>query len=80
MLRTINKIFVLNIRMDTDTIINKLSELDLPYERTAKSKAPSFTKNFLQEHPHPIVNKIAKAREINKAHTTFIDTIIKYLN
>ena len=32
MLRTINKIFVLNIRMDIDTITNKLSELDLPYE------------------------------------------------
>jgi len=53
-------------------------KLDLPYERTEKTKAPSFTKNFLQEHKHPIVKKIAKAREINKAHTTFIDTIIEY--
>jgi DNA polymerase I-like protein with 3'-5' exonuclease and polymerase domains len=40
--------------------------------------APSFTKNFLQEHKHPIVQMIAKAREINKAHTTFIDTILKF--
>jgi DNA polymerase I-like protein with 3'-5' exonuclease and polymerase domains len=32
----------------------------------------------LQEHKHPLVQSIAKAREINKAHTTFIDTIIKY--
>ena len=53
-------------------------KLGLPYARTAASKAPSFTKNFLQEHKNPIVNKISKAREINKAHTTFIDTIIKY--
>ena len=60
------------------SIATVFDKLDLPYERTAKSKAPSFTKNFLQEHKHPIVNKIAKAREINKAHTTFIDTIIKY--
>jgi len=60
------------------SIAKVFDKLDLPYERTAKSKAPSFTKNFLQEHKHPIVNKIAKAREINKAHTTFIDTIIKY--
>ena len=29
-------------------------------------------------HPHPVVKKIAQAREINKAHTTFIDTIIKH--
>ena len=60
------------------SIATVFDKLDLPYERTAKSKAPSFTKNFLQEHDNPIVNKIAKAREINKAHTTFIDTIIKY--
>ena len=53
-------------------------KLSLPYSRTAKSQAPSFTKNFLQEHPHPVVQKIAKAREINKAHTTFIDTILKH--
>jgi DNA polymerase I-like protein with 3'-5' exonuclease and polymerase domains len=57
------------------TIFDKLG---LPYERTEKSLAPSFTKNFLQEHKHPIVQMIAKAREINKAHTTFIDTILKF--
>ena len=55
-------------------------KLVLPYERTEKSKAPSFTKNFLQEHNNPLVQKIAKAREINKAHTTFIDTIIRHEN
>ena len=53
-------------------------KLSLPYNRTAKTQAPSFTKNFLQVHKHPLVQCIAKAREINKAHTTFIDTIIKY--
>ena len=47
-------------------------------ERTVKTQAPSFTKNELQTHTHPLVNKIAKARELNKAHTTFIDTIIEY--
>ena len=52
--------------------------LKIPYERTLKTNAPSFTKNFLSSHSHPIVNKIAKAREINKAHTTFIDTIIRF--
>jgi len=57
------------------TIFDKLG---LHYERTEKSFAPSFTKNFLQEHKHPIVQMIAKAREINKAHTTFIDTILKF--
>ena len=60
------------------SIAKVFDKLGLSYERTAKSKAPSFTKNFLQEHSNPIVQRIAKAREINKAHTTFIDTIIKY--
>ncbi len=60
------------------SIATVFDKLKLPYERTKKTQAPSFTKNFLQEHPHPVVKQIAKAREINKAHTTFIDTIIKY--
>jgi len=60
------------------SIAKVFDKLKLPYERTLKTQAPSFTKNFLQEHPHPVVQQIAKAREINKAHTTFIDTIIKY--
>ena len=53
-------------------------KLHIPYNRTEKTNSPSFTKNFLQLHKHPLVKCIAKAREINKAHTTFIDTIIKY--
>ena len=50
----------------------------MPYDVTEKTSAPSFTKNFLQNHPHPVVQKIAQARETNKAHTTFIDTILKH--
>ena len=53
-------------------------KLSLPYERTAKTSSPSFTKNFLSNHPHPLVKLITQAREINKAHTTFIDTILKH--
>ena len=60
------------------SIATVFDKLGLPYDRTEKSSAPSFTKNFLQEHSNPIVQMIAKAREINKAHTTFIDTIIRY--
>ena len=60
------------------SIARVFEKLKLSFDKTEKTGAPSFTKNFLQEHKHPIVNKIAKAREINKAHTTFIDTIIKY--
>ena len=60
------------------SIAQVFEKLHLPFDRTEKTNSPSFTKNFLQNHPHPIVQKIARAREINKAHTTFIDTIIKH--
>ena len=60
------------------SIATVFDKLKLSYKRTEKTDVPSFTKNFLSDHENPIVNKIAKAREINKAHTTFIDTIIKY--
>ena len=60
------------------SIANVFDTLKIPYERTLKTSAPSFTKNFLQEHEHPVVRMIAQAREINKAHTTFIDSIIKH--
>jgi len=49
----------------------------LPYDRTEKG-APSFTKNFLATHPHELPKLINQAREINKANTTFIDTILKH--
>ena len=60
------------------SIAQVFEKLKLPFDRTEKTQAPSFTKNFLQNHPHPLVKKIARAREINKAHTTFIDTILKH--
>ena len=60
------------------SIAKVFDKLGLPYDRTVKTGAPSFTKNFLANHPNTIVQAIAKAREINKAHTTFIDTILKY--
>jgi DNA polymerase I-like protein with 3'-5' exonuclease and polymerase domains len=60
------------------SIAKVFDKLGLPYDRTVKTQAPSFTKNFLTNHPHNVVKCIAKAREINKAHTTFIDTILKH--
>ncbi len=60
------------------SIAQVFEKLHLPFDRTDKTNSPSFTKNFLQNHPHPLVKLIARAREINKAHTTFIDTILKH--
>jgi len=60
------------------SIAKVFQKLSLPYDSTEKTNSPSFTKNFLQNHAHPLVKRIARAREINKAHTTFIDTILKH--
>jgi len=60
------------------SIAKVFEKLQLPFDRTEKTNSPSFTKNFLSNHEHPLVKTIAEAREINKAHTTFIDTIIRY--
>jgi DNA polymerase I-like protein with 3'-5' exonuclease and polymerase domains len=60
------------------SIAKVFDKLSLKYDRTEKTNSPSFTKNFLSTHNNPVVQSIAKAREINKAHTTFIDTILKH--
>ena len=60
------------------SIAKVFDKLSLSYARTEKTQSPSFTKNFLSTHLHPMVKNIAKAREINKAHTTFIATILKH--
>jgi len=50
----------------------------LSYSRTEKSGSPMFTKQFLANQTHPIAQKIIKIREINKANTTFVDTILEH--
>ena len=78
-LKEIKKESGLDIQLMAARSIAKLfDKLGLEYSRTAKSDEPSFTKNFLVNHPHPLVQKIAHARKINKVSTTFIDSILKY--
>ena len=60
------------------SIAKVFDSLNLSYELTSKTKAPSFTKNFITNHSHPVVQLIAEARKINKVRTTFIDTIIEH--
>ena len=78
-LLSVKKATGIDIQIWAARSISKVFEkLNLPYDVTEKTKAPSFTKNFLQNHSHPVVQQIARAREINKSHTTFIDTILKH--
>ena len=60
------------------SIAKVFDSLNLSYDLTEKTKSPSFTKNFITNHSHPVVKLIAEARKINKVRTTFIDTIIEH--
>ncbi|HAI40561.1 MAG TPA: hypothetical protein DCM40_21900, partial [Maribacter sp.] len=51
---------------------------DIPYAKTETSEQPSITKAFLQTCPHEVATKILKLRELNKANSTFIDSILKH--
>jgi DNA polymerase I-like protein with 3'-5' exonuclease and polymerase domains len=51
--------------------------LSLEFPRT-EAGAPSFTKQFLQAHPHPVCQALVRLREFDKADSTFIDTILRH--
>ena len=49
---------------------------NLEYPRTEKTAAPSFTKEFLEAHPHEITDIILRIRKIDKTINTFIDGMV----
>ena len=53
-------------------------KLGIDYPKTPKSGEPSFTQGWLTNSPHDISKLIVQAREINKFHGTFINSILKY--
>ena len=61
------------------SIAKVFDHLKLEYPRTEKTKAPSFKKNFLKNHDDYTISLINSAREANKARTTFIETIYRYV-
>jgi len=78
-LHKIKKLTNIDVEIWAAASIAKVFEkLKLPFDKTEKTGAPSFTKNFLANHPNEIAQDIANVREINKSHTTFIDTITKH--
>ena len=60
------------------SVAKVFDSLGLSYNRTEGSNAPSFTKNFLANHTHPVAQKIVRLREFNKANTTFVETILNH--
>jgi len=60
-----------------ESIKKVFEDLGLPYPRT-EAGAPSFTKDFLKDHPNEVAQTINKIREADKADSTFIDSILKF--
>lgn len=48
----------------------------IPYPRTPKTGAPSFTKEFLDNHEHPIAQEVLDIRKLEKTKGTFIENAI----
>ena len=59
------------------SLAKAFQEQGIPYPKTEKG-APSFTKLFLSEHEHELPKLIVQARNLNKTHGTFINTIMKH--
>jgi DNA polymerase I-like protein with 3'-5' exonuclease and polymerase domains len=51
--------------------------LNLQYPKT-EAGAPSFTKHYLNAHPHEVCQVIVRLREFDKADSTFIDSILRH--
>jgi DNA polymerase I-like protein with 3'-5' exonuclease and polymerase domains len=60
------------------SVATAFDQQGIKYERTAKSKDPSFTTNWLENCNQDLAKWIKDAREINKLHSTFIDSILRY--
>jgi len=53
-------------------------KLGIEYPKTPKSGEPSFTQNWLVNSNHEISKLIVQAREVNKFHNTFLNSIMKF--
>ena len=60
------------------SVAQVFDRVGIDYPRTPKSDEPSFTQNWLVNCDNPIAQLIREAREINKFHSTFIDSILRY--
>ena len=61
------------------SIAEVCDKLKIPYERTKKTNAPSFTKNSLSKSTNLILKSIAKARQMDKLKNTFLKSIRNFV-
>lgn len=59
------------------SIAKAFDKMNLAYPKTTTG-LPSFTKNFLDSHDHPMAKLIVEAREFNKTHGTFLEPYLRH--
>ena len=58
--------------------VQKMFEaLNLQYP-TTDAGAPSFTKQYLSSHPHEMCQQLVRLRELDKASSTFVESILRH--
>ena len=62
------------------SVAQVFDRIGVDYPRTPKTGEPSFTQNWLINCNNPVAQLIRQAREINKFHSTFIDSIQRYVH
>ena len=62
------------------SVAQVFDRIGVDYPRTPKTGEPSFTQNWLVNCNNPIAQLIREAREINKFHSTFIDSIQRFVH
>ena len=62
------------------SVAQVFDRIGVEYPRTPKTGEPSFTQNWLVNCNNPIAQLIRQAREINKFHSTFIDSIQRFVH
>ena len=62
------------------SVAQVFDRIGVDYPRTPKTGEPSFTQNWLVNCDNPVAQLIREAREINKFHSTFIDSIQRYVH
>jgi DNA polymerase I-like protein with 3'-5' exonuclease and polymerase domains len=79
LLKRVKNLTNLNVEIwSAASIAKAFDAMNLPYDRTEKTNAPSFTKLFLTDHPHELPRLITQARELNKLQGTFLHGMLKY--
>ena len=75
------KDLILKEAKSIELVCNKLGIDD--FDRTEKTKKPSFTKNYLKKHKghkhSAVLRAIASARELDKLRNTFLESIKNYV-